>query len=144
MKALDLQTEASYLLLVKIANNTDKEIVLPQSASILEDAFIEAIEAYSVSELPLTPNGNTVVNPFVLSMSFLNLRDKESGRDDLYQIPLVDARRTFNNGGFVERFKPVQIDISQSKITIANPAAVTVGEYFAIRFYYRPLNKCKK
>lgn len=133
----DLEIQASEMMVVPVVAQVQK-ISLPTNASTIEDGIILAIQAYRATEVSKIPAGTAnVVNASAFANTFLTLRNAESGKEDLHQIPLADLLRN-SNSGVIERVKNFRVDISQSYIEIGAPSTLVVGEAFLFRFIIIP------
>lgn len=136
----ELEIVASELVKIQIEDASVRKYSFPQNLSKIEKGKIVAIQAYNVNNIATTPEGNPVVNAGVFAGSFLTLKEKEKDVQNLNQVPLQDLQRS-NNSGVYERIKPLNVDLSQSYVEIANNIVPTAGEFFLFRIMYVPNGK---
>jgi hypothetical protein len=129
------------LVEIPIASATDVEFSFPQNLSTIEKGRIKAIAAFSFTQLPVTPTNKPTVNATVFKKSFLTLRKRASGKDDLQAVPLQDLVRSANNGEWF-MLDVAQYDFSQSKIVVPDTTGLVAGESFLLQVIYEDDKKC--
>jgi hypothetical protein len=141
----NLQITATEILEVIVDDITKNEFVFPQNVSTVERGEIVAIAAQNVAGLTVSPTGKTVINAAVFNKSYLVLRNKQTGRDDINKLPLRDLLRSSNNGEWI-RLERDKYDFSQSKIVVPTTAGLALNEVFIIQVIYIPESKlaCRK
>lgn len=123
------------------------EVVIPVGATATRYNFpdlpklrytaLQAMESYFVSDITITPTGNTPIAVADAQQGFLVLYADE--RQDLYRIPLITLHRTQNsaNDPFVRSlFEFVGQKVTWDKCYVefntapANPGSIPFGVYY--------------
>jgi hypothetical protein len=99
------------------------------------DVIVQGLEVYTVADVPLSPNNNTVITAALLKQTYLVLY--VNGEESLYRIPLVKLH-TINN--FADAFNNAESDtprfdnllIDWTKSYLFTPAAYGNGALFSI------------
>jgi hypothetical protein len=128
---------------VVIDSITKKEFKFAQNLSVMENAKILSIESYNATKSPKSPlSGANIANINAFKSAFLTLRTYLSKADDITLYPLTSLDIAQNNG-VTKEFDSVRVDLGQSKVTVADPTTLVVGEVFVFVFTYEDLiEKC--
>lgn len=138
-----LKVEGSETIYVTVGtNDTTRQLFnFSQNLEIIEKgAKVVSIRAYSADEMPLNPDGLTVVDSATLKKSFLSLKKKINGDYIYKKVPVTDLI-TAKNAGIAELLEPVEVDWSQSELKIANGTTLTANTVFVFRVIYTK-SKC--
>jgi hypothetical protein len=100
---------------------------------------VYGLEAFSRTQLSVTPNGNAVITAAATAGVTVTLRDTNKV-EYLYQEPYYTLIRA-NNFGLVTMLKPRVINLTDCYITVANPAGIAQNEAAAIVLYYDFINQ---
>lgn len=96
--------------------------------------LIYGFEAFSATQLAVTPNQNTVIAASVQDQLTLTLVDNNNN-ERIYQIPYYTAIRSLN-GGFVLMVKPFVLNLTKSYAVLTNATGVNSGEVACLNLYY--------
>lgn len=99
----------------------------------LRNKKVRVIDAFRVTQVPVTSTGNAVVADATFNKSFLVLTVK--GKEDINRVPL----ETFNskdNFGRRLLLEDLVVDWPKSYIEVGNTAGLTVGEAYLLNVYY--------
>lgn len=96
------------------------------------------IEAYDVTQTPLTPDGKTVISANALKNSYLRLIARDGNSAEVRMIPLWDINQNTSNLD-VKDINCQGIDWEKSQIISTNPATVNANESYLFKVeYLRP------
>jgi len=127
--------ENTYLVEVNLGTVATQKRINFQFVPQLEGTEIYAIQAFSQTDLALSPNGSIVATTAGLaacSVTFV-IGDDEK----VYTLPLSDLRSA-NIYGFQRMFKNLKINLTKSYITIQTTTGVSNNDSILINFIYRP------
>jgi hypothetical protein len=99
----------------------------------LRNKKIRIIDAFRVTQVPVTSNGDAVVADATFNKSFLVLTVK--GKEDINRVPL----ETFNpkdNFGRRLLLEDLVVDWPKSYIEVGTTAGLTIGEAYLLNVYY--------
>jgi hypothetical protein len=127
--------ENTYLVEVNLGTVATQKRINFQFVPQLEGTEIYAIQAFSASDLPFSPNGSAVVTTAGLSACTVTfvIGDDEK----VYILPLSDLR-SGNIYGFQRMFKNLKINLTKSYITIQTTTGLTSNDSVLVNFIYRP------
>lgn len=100
---------------------------------------VYGLEAFSRTQLSVTPNGNAVITAAATPNVTVTLRDVNKV-EYLYQEPYYTLIRA-NNFGLVTMLKPRVINLTDCYVTINNAAGLAQNEAAAIVLYYDFINQ---
>jgi hypothetical protein len=95
---------------------------------------IYGFEAFTATQLAVTPNNNTVVASGVSDQLVVTLIDNDN-KERVYQLPYYTAIRSLN-GGFVLMVKPFILNLTRSYVQITSATGITANEVASINLYY--------
>ena len=95
---------------------------------------IYGFEAFTATQLAVTPNNNTVVAAGVSDQLVVTLIDNDN-KERVYQLPYYTAIRSLN-GGFVLMVKPFILNLTRSYVQITSATGITAKEVASINLYY--------
>jgi hypothetical protein len=95
---------------------------------------IYGFEAFTATQLAVTPNNNTVVAACVSDQLVVTLIDSDN-KERIYQLPYYTAIRSLN-GGFVLMVKPFILNLTRSYVQITSATGITANEVASINLYY--------
>lgn len=95
---------------------------------------IYGFEAFTSTQLAVTPNNNTVVSSGVQDQLVVTLIDNDN-KERVYQLPYYTAIRSLN-GGFVLMVKPFILNLTRSYVQITNATGISANEVASINLYY--------
>jgi hypothetical protein len=127
--------ENTYLVEVNLGIVATQKRINFQFVPQLEGTEIYAIQAFSQTDLALSPNGSAVATTAGLaacSVTFV-IGDDEK----VYTLPLSDLRSA-NIYGFQRMFKNLKINLTKSYITIQTTTGVVNNDSILVNFIYRP------
>lgn len=127
--------ENTYLVEVNLGTVATQKRINFQFVPQLEGCEIYAIQSFSNSDLPTSPNGSTVATNAGLSACTVTfvIGDDEK----IYILPLSDLR-SGNIYGFQRMFKNLKINLTKSYITIQTTTGLTNNDSILVNFIYRP------
>jgi hypothetical protein len=99
----------------------------------LRNKKVRIIDAFRVTQVPVSSNGNNIVADATFNKSFLVLTIK--GKEDINRVPLG----TFNpkdNFGRRLLLGDLVVDWPKSYIETGNQVGLTVGESYLLNVYY--------
>lgn len=110
------------------ANNQRVQFLdIPQ----LRDVDIVGVEAFSASELTISPNGNTMI----ANLKGLLLTLCVGSTEKFYQMPCYTLESP-NQGGIIREFARIPITLTKSYVTIVDAATITQNYSVCFNFYY--------
>jgi len=95
---------------------------------------IYGFEAFTATQLSVTPNNNTVVASGVSDQLVVTLIDNDN-KERVYQLPYYTAIRSLN-GGFVLMVKPFILNLTRSYVQITSATGISANEVASINLYY--------
>jgi hypothetical protein len=95
---------------------------------------IYGFEAFTATQLAVTPNNNTVVAAGVSDQLVVTLIDNDN-KERVYQLPYYTAIRSLN-GGFVLMVKPFILNLTRSYVQITSATGISTNEVASINLYY--------
>jgi hypothetical protein len=95
---------------------------------------IYGFEAFTATQLAVTPNNNTVIASGVSDQLVVTLIDNDN-KERVYQLPYYTAIRSLN-GGFVLMVKPFILNLTRSYVQITSATGITANEVASINLYY--------
>ena len=95
---------------------------------------IYGFEAFTATQLAVTPNNNTVVAAGVSDQLVVTLIDNDN-KERVYQVPYYTAIRSLN-GGFVLMVKPFILNLTRSYVQITSATGISANEVASFNLYY--------
>ena len=95
---------------------------------------IYGFEAFTATQLAVTPNNNTVVAAGVSDQLVVTLIDNDN-KERVYQLPYYTAIRSLN-GGFVLMVKPFILNLTRSYVQITSATGISANEVASFNLYY--------
>jgi hypothetical protein len=95
---------------------------------------IYGFEAFTATQLAVTPNNNTVVASGVSDQLVVTLIDNNN-KEKVYQLPYYTAIRSLN-GGFVLMVKPFILNLTRSYVQITDATGISANQVASINLYY--------
>jgi hypothetical protein len=95
---------------------------------------IYGFEAFTATQLAVTPNNNTVVASSVSDQLVVTLIDSDN-KERIYQLPYYTAIRSLN-GGFVLMVKPFILNLTRSYVQITSATGISANEVASFNLYY--------
>ena len=95
---------------------------------------IYGFEAFTATQLSITPNNNTVVPATVADQIVLTFIDNNN-KEIIYQMPYYTAIRSLN-GGFVLMTKPFIMNLTRSYVQITDSTGINANTVVSINLYY--------
>jgi len=95
---------------------------------------IYGFEAFTSTQLAVTPNNNTVVASGVSDQLVVTLIDNDN-KERVYQLPYYTAIRSLN-GGFVLMVKPFILNLTRSYVQITDATGISANQVASINLYY--------
>jgi len=95
---------------------------------------IYGFEAFTATQLAVTPNNNTVVASGVSDQLVVTLIDNDN-KERVYQLPYYPAIRSLN-GGFVLMVKPFILNLTRSYVQITSATGISANEVASFNLYY--------
>ncbi len=96
--------------------------------------IVYGFEAFTATQLAVTPNNNTVVAAGVSDQLVVTLIDSDN-KERIYQLPYYTAIRSLN-GGFVLMVKPFILNLTRSYVQITNATGINANEVASFNLYY--------
>ncbi len=96
--------------------------------------IVYGFEAFTATQLAVTPNNNTVVASGVSDQLVVTLIDNDN-KERIYQLPYYTAIRSLN-GGFVLMVKPFILNLTRSYVQITNATGISANEVASFNLYY--------
>ena len=96
--------------------------------------IVYGFEAFTATQLAVTPNNNTVVASGVSDQLVVTLIDNEN-KEKIYQLPYYTAIRSLN-GGFVLMVKPFILNLTRSYVQITSATGINANEVASFNLYY--------
>ena len=95
---------------------------------------VYGIEAFTSTQLAVTPNNNTVVSSGVQDQLVVTLIDNDN-KERVYQLPYYTAIRSLN-GGFVLMVKPFILNLTRSYVQITDATGISANQVASFNLYY--------
>ena len=95
---------------------------------------VYGFEAFTATQLAVTPNNNTVVASGVSDQLVVTLIDNDN-KERVYQLPYYTAIRSLN-GGFVLMVKPFILNLTRSYVQITSATGISANEVASFNLYY--------
>jgi hypothetical protein len=95
---------------------------------------VYGFEAFTATQLAVTPNNNTVVASGVSDQLVVTLIDNDN-KERVYQLPYYTAIRSLN-GGFVLMVKPFILNLTRSYVQITSATGINANEVASFNLYY--------
>jgi len=96
--------------------------------------IVYGFEAFTATQLAVTPNNNTVVASGVSDQLVVTLIDNDN-KERVYQLPYYTAIRSLN-GGFVLMVKPFILNLTRSYVQITSATGINANEVASFNLYY--------
>jgi hypothetical protein len=96
--------------------------------------IVYGFEAFTATQLAVTPNNNTVVAAGVSDQLVVTLIDSDN-KERIYQLPYSTAIRSLN-GGFVLMVKPFILNLTRSYVQITSASGINANEVASFNLYY--------
>ena len=96
--------------------------------------IVYGFEAFTATQLAVTPNNNTVVGSGVSDQLVVTLIDSDN-KERIYQLPYYTAIRSLN-GGFVLMVKPFILNLTRSYVQITEATGINANEVASFNLYY--------
>lgn len=120
-----------YELKVKASGAT--ELSFLTDTDIKEAKRIIKIEAFSNSQVPFSPNKDTVISDAVLKKSSIQLSTTNGTLVRHLALPMISKQ---GNTLFIEEINLEKVGLEKSKILIGDSADVNAGEVFLFAITY--------
>ncbi len=95
---------------------------------------IEAITAFTASQLAISPGANNVISATGITGLVLQLQDGQSA-NRVFQHPLYDFNAALNNG-WVREFNPFRIVLQNSGVIITDATNLVLNEVAYMTIWY--------
>lgn len=99
------------------------------------NVVLYGIEAYSATQLAVSPNNNTVIANAQIDQLCLTLVDNNN-QELIYQLPYYSAIRSLN-GGFPFLVKPFVLNLTRSYIQLTDSTGFSANQVALINIYYQ-------
>lgn len=96
--------------------------------------IVYGFEAFTSTQLSITPTNNTVIAAGVSDQIVVTLADNEN-KERIYQLPYYTAIRSLN-GGFVLMVKPFVLNLERSYVQITSATGISANEVASFNLYY--------
>ena len=96
--------------------------------------IVYGFEAFTATQLAVTPHNNTVVAAGVSDQLVVTLIDSDN-KERIYQLPYYTAIRSLN-GGFVLMVKPFILNLTRSYVQITSATGINANEVASFNLYY--------
>ena len=96
--------------------------------------IVYGFEAFTATQLAVTPNNNTVVASSVSDQLVVTLIDNDN-KERVSQLPYYTAIRSLN-GGFVLMVKPFILNLTRSYVQITSATGINANEVASFNLYY--------
>ena len=96
--------------------------------------IVYGFEAFTATQLAVTPNNNTVVAAGVSDQLVVTLIDSDN-KERIYQLPYYTAIRSLN-GGFVLMVKPFILNLTRYYVQITSATGINANEVASFNLYY--------
>ena len=96
--------------------------------------IVYGFEAFTATQLAVTPNNNTVVASTTSDQMVITLIDNDN-KERVYQLPYYTAIRSLN-GGFVLMVKPFILNLTRSYVQLTSTTGINANEVASLNLYY--------
>lgn len=96
--------------------------------------IVYGFEAFTATQLSVTPNNNTVIAAADADQITVTLVDNEN-RERIYQLPYYTAIRSLNYG-FVLMVKPFILNLTKSYVQVTDSSGIGTNEVACFNIYY--------
>lgn len=96
--------------------------------------IVYGFEAFTATQLSVTPNNNTVIASSTSDQLVVTLIDNDN-KERVYQLPYYTAIRSLN-GGFVLMVKPFILNLTRSYVQITSTTGINSNEVASLNLYY--------
>lgn len=96
--------------------------------------IVYGFEAFTDTQLAVTPNNNTVIAASTSDQLVITLIDNDN-KERVYQLPYYTAIRSLN-GGFVLMVKPFILNLTRSYVQITSTTGINSDEVASLNLYY--------
>lgn len=125
-----MKIRKSYLLEVSLQQKTNNAF---PTDTFLDGKEIIAIEAFSASQVSVSPNGAAVANADKVGQAFVSF--DVDGSQHIQNMP-VQSLVASNNNGIVKEFENLKLRLNKSIVSFPNPSGISDGETILFNFYY--------
>lgn len=115
-----------------VVNFTD----IPQLRKGTTPVKVIGIEAFTASQLAVSPLGNPVIA--AADVTGIVCTFAVGLKEDIYKVPLVDLVPALNNG-LIRIFREKEINYTKSYITILNVGTLAQNQAIMFNFIYKPV-----
>ena len=98
------------------------------------NVIIYGFEAFSATQLSITPNNNTVIAAADTDQICVTLIDNNN-LERIYQLPYFTAIRS-QNGGFVLMVQPFILNLTRSYVQLTDATGIATNEVAVLNLYY--------
>lgn len=98
------------------------------------NVIVYGFEAFTSSQLTVTPNNNTVITSSEQDQICVTLID-DKNQERIYQLPYYAAIRSLN-GGFVFMVKPFIMNLTRSYVQLTDATGVSSNRVAVLNLYY--------
>jgi hypothetical protein len=96
--------------------------------------IIYGFEAFTATQLAVTPSNNTVIASGASDQLVITLVD-DKNVERVYQIPYYTLISSLN-GGFIKMVKPFILNLTRSYVQITSTTGINTDEVASINLYY--------
>jgi hypothetical protein len=96
--------------------------------------IIYGFEAFSATQLAVTPSNNTVVAASAIDQLVITFVD-DKNVERVYQIPYYTLVSSLN-GGFIKMVKPFILNLTRCYVQITSTTGINVDEVASLNLYY--------
>lgn len=96
--------------------------------------IVYGFEAFTATQLAVTPNNNTVIAASTQDQMVITLIDNDN-KERVYQLPYYTAIRSLN-GGFVLMVKPFILNLTRSYVQLTSTTGINANEVASLNLYY--------
>lgn len=126
--------EKSYLVEINLGTVAAGKQINFQFIPQLQGSFIYGIQAFSATQMAITPNGAT--SAAVAGIANCTVTFVVGDDQDIYQMPIYDLISQ-NTAGLVRMFKNKVINLTKSFVTINGVTSLNNNEAICFQFIYR-------
>lgn len=123
----------SYLVEVNLGTPAASAQVNIGTINELLGRIIYGVQAFSVADVALSPNGQTVVSSAGLASLTLTLIEQD--RQNVFLYAMSDLRAP-NVNGRQRAFRPAKYDLTRSFITMMTATNLVANDRVLLNFYY--------
>lgn len=124
----------SYLVEVNLGTLAAQKQINFQFIPQLEGSFIYGIQAFSASDILVSPNGQNV--PVTAGLASLTVTFSVGDNQDIFLMPVSDLR-SVNLAGFVRMFDNKKLNLTKSFVTINSVTNLNNNESVCFQFIYK-------